>query len=354
MKSPTKLRAGIIGLALTFYLLLQLLAQFPEFVEQYYSNGLYPFLTLWMSNFSGQFYFSVTEFTLWGIILFGIPFVIHRIRKKRMHITRLLLNLMTMIAVIYVWFYLFWGINYFRQPLKAKLNLENVQLPMDAFDSTFVDIIKQCNNLNLTYSIDDVNEINAEIDSSYDAILEKLQLKNIPGFKGLKSFVVNWLLNKTTTSGWFSPLFHEVHYNTDLLIFELPFGIAHEKAHQMGYTSEAEANFLAYLVCTNSGDRLCQYSGYFNVLRHFFATIKDDSSKKEYFKASLNSGVKFNLNEVRERWESHQGWISRLSRRGYDLYLKSNNVKEGVANYSLVVDYIVRFNEQKELKFGWK
>ncbi len=343
MKSPTKLRAGIIGLALSFYVLLQLLSQFPNFVEKYYSHGVYPILTLIMSSFSHQLSFSITESFLLIVVLLGVPFIVNRIRKKRMEISRILLNLTTTFAVLYVWFYLFWGINYLRLPLREKLDLKKVQVPIDAFDSTFVQIIRHANKLNLTYSIKQTTLIDSTIESSYEEVLDDLGLPRVPGHRGLKTVTANWLLNKTTTSGWFSPLFHEVHFNSDLLIYELPFVIAHEKAHQMGYTSEADANFLAYLVCTNAEEPLCQYSGYFQILGYFLNNAKRNKPDSDYYKNQLTEGVKLDLRAVRERWNSHMGFISELSNKGYDLYLKANNIKEGIENYSRVVSLIVRY-----------
>ncbi|MFQ5637519.1 MAG: DUF3810 domain-containing protein [bacterium] len=352
MKSPTKLRAGIIGLALTFYLVLQILAQFPEFVERYYSNGLYPVLTWIMTNITARFHFSLSEFMLWFVILIGIPFIIHRIRKKSLTAGRVVLNLITTVAVVYVWFYLFWGLNYYRQPLKSKLRLDEVSLSIGAFDSTLTQIIKKCNNLSFSYSILEIEQIIAEIDSSYDSAFDTLRLKKIPSQQRLKSFAFNWMLNKTMTSGWFSPWFHEVHTNSDLLIFELPFVIAHEKAHQKGFTSETEANFIAFLVCTNSDDPLCQYSGYFHTLNLFILRLGADQERMAFFDDKLNQGVRFNREEIRQRWLRHAGLISKLSRKGYDLYLKSNNVKEGIDSYAMMVDYVVRFNEQQKWLMG--
>lgn len=352
MQSPTKLRAGIIGVALTFFLVLQLLPKYPNFVENYYSNGLYPLLDLIVSNFSNQFPFSLSELSFWFVLLFGIPFIISRIRTKKMNISRILLNLATTISVVFVWFYLFWGINYFRIPLQSKLQLENVQLPIDAFDSTFVKIVSQANTLNVSYSIEEVTGIDAVVQSSYEKVLANLGIKTTLNQRKLKTFAVNWLLNETTTSGWFSPFFHEVHYNRDLLVFELPFVIAHEQAHKLGFTSEAEANFLAYLVCTNSTDPLVQYSGYFNLLGHFLHYLKGDKEKREFFTNLINQRVKLDLAAVRQRWKSHQGFVSNISDKSYDLYLKANHVSEGVQNYSRVVDLIVRYYKQRNLISG--
>lgn len=347
MQSPVKIRAGIVGVALAFFLIIQLLSQYPTFVETYYSNGLYPLLTLFISGLSNQTPVSLSEVSLWLALLVVIPWFIRRILTKKMSVGRALLNLTSAASLLFITFYLFWGLNYLRLPLQTKLNLDHVALKIDAFDSTFVDIIRQANELNYSYSVKDVVEINELIEASYEEVLDRLQLPKVPGSKRLKTFAVNWILNKTTTSGWFSPFFHEVHYNSDLLIIELPFVIAHEKAHQMGYTSETEANFLAYLVCQNSPDPLIQYSGYFSAVSYFLLALRKDLDRRQFFYSRIQEGVQLDLTAVRERWKSQRGFISHISDKTYDLYLRANQVKDGTQSYVRVVDLIVKYYEQQ-------
>jgi len=348
MNPQVKSRAGLIGLALTFFLLLQILSKYPDFVEKYYSNGIYPHLTRTISGLSGNFPFSLTEMALWSLLILGIA-TLRRFWRRRVPITTILLNLIIIGCFFYIWFYVSWGINYFRQPLKSTLKMNHVQLPMDAFDSTFVRVIAQCNELNLAYPIRATHEINASIERSYEKVLEGLGVPLVPGYKGVKTFVGNWVLNKTTTTGFFSPFFHEVHYNKDLLIFEQPFVIAHEKAHQMGYTSEAEANFLAFLVCTNSDDPLLRYSGYFSLVNYFLYNLNQDRERWDTYFAQLNEGVKLDRQAVQERWRSHAGWVSKTADKGYDLYLKANRVPDGIQSYSRVVDLVIRYFVQRDL-----
>ncbi len=343
MHAHTKFRAGLIGTALAFFLIVQWLTAYPDLVETYYSNGLYPILTLLMSGVSGQFSFSLTEFAVWFSVLILAPALFNSLWHRRTTFSRTLLNLTTLAAIMVVWFYLFWGLNYLRLPLSTKLGLDAVQLEMDAFDSTFVDIIRQADKLNLSYPVIDIPTINDHVEASYSSVLDSLHLKKIPGSRSVKTLVDNWVLNKTTTSGWFSPFFHEVHYNKDLMIIEQPFVIAHEKAHQMGYTNEAEANFLAFLVCTNSEDPLLRYSGYFSVLGYFLSASGGSPERHRFFSDLITDGVKLDLSAVRGRWLSHVGVISKVSRKGYDLYLKANQVKEGRASYSRVVQLIVKY-----------
>jgi len=118
MKSHTKLRAGIIGIGLTFFILLRLLSAYPDIVETYYSNGIYPVLKAFVSFPTGQFQFSISEFLIFFLVLICAPLYIRRIFKKKIRLYRILLNFTTFTALIYIWFSLFWGINYFRLPLE--------------------------------------------------------------------------------------------------------------------------------------------------------------------------------------------------------------------------------------------
>ncbi len=346
MQSSTKFRAGIIGLVLIFLTLLQLITTYPTFVEKYYSNGVYPFIALFLSNFSGAFDFSLSETAVFFVVLILLPVGFHRVFTRKISISRALLNMATVVSIVIVAFYLLWGLNYFRVPLTAKMQLDRVPLSIDAFDSTFVDIIEEANQLNLSYAVKEVQEINSEIDSSYRQVFEQLGIAWVHGSNVTKTLMANWFLNKTSTSGWFSPFFHEVHYNSELLIIELPFVLAHEKAHRMGYTSEAEANFLAYLVCVNSTDPLIRYSGYFSTLGYFLQSSRKMREKREHFTGLISEGVKLDLVAVRERWKSHLGFFSNLSSKGYDLYLRANQVQEGRLSYSRVVDMIVKYRSK--------
>ena len=64
------------------------------------------------------------------------------------------------------------------------------------------------------------------------------------------------------------PFFCEFTLNGDLLPSQYPATYTHEIAPLLGITSEAEANFYAYQVCTRSQVESIRFSGYFSVLSH--------------------------------------------------------------------------------------
>ena len=59
---------------------------------------------------------------------------------------------------------------------------------------------------------------------------------------------------------FYHPLTGEAIIRNDLPILTLPFTISHEIAHQLGYASETEANFIAFVLASESSDPLFKYS----------------------------------------------------------------------------------------------
>jgi hypothetical protein len=146
---------------------------------------------------------------------------------------------------------------------------------------------------------------------------------------------------KLGLSGYFGPFFNEIHINYYLLPVDYPFVLAHEKAHQFGITSEAEANFVAFVICIKSGDQRLKYSGYQSLLLYF---LKDASQLKEY-KEYFNKIDKLVIGDIRFRQKYYQGLESRIlsdiQTAVNNSYLKVNNIEKGVKNYNQVVSLVI-------------
>jgi Zn-dependent peptidase ImmA (M78 family) len=54
-------------------------------------------------------------------------------------------------------------------------------------------------------------------------------------------------MNKTGILGYYNPFTAESQYNPNIPATQLPFTLAHEMSHQLGYAREQEASFIAYL-----------------------------------------------------------------------------------------------------------
>lgn len=78
------------------------------------------------------------------------------------------------------------------------------------------------------------------------------------------------------------PFFCEFTLNGDLLPVNYPATYAHELAHLLGITSEAEANFYAYQICTRSEAMGIRFSGYFSILGHVLGNAQRLLPEEEY------------------------------------------------------------------------
>ena len=66
--------------------------------------------------------------------------------------------------------------------------------------------------------------------------------------------------------GYMGPFFTEFNLNGQLLPVQYPATYAHEMAHVLSISNEAEANLYSYLICTGSSVPEIRFSGYFSLL----------------------------------------------------------------------------------------
>lgn len=78
----------------------------------------------------------------------------------------------------------------------------------------------------------------------------------------MKAALCSDFLDWMDIGGYIYPYTTEVTYNVYVTDLYYPFLLAHESAHHKGFCLENEANFIAFLACTNSTDPLIRYSGY--------------------------------------------------------------------------------------------
>ena len=79
----------------------------------------------------------------------------------------------------------------------------------------------------------------------------------------LKKSLLSLPLSYMGYSGYLNPFTLESQVNAKMPIQSLITTSLHETAHQMGYASEKEANFIAYLSAIKSKDPYIQYAGTF-------------------------------------------------------------------------------------------
>ncbi|MBN1820828.1 MAG: DUF3810 family protein, partial [Prolixibacteraceae bacterium] len=163
------------------------------------------------------------------------------------------------------------------------------------------------------------------------------------GKRRAKKITFSRFFASASISGYYGPFFNEVHVNKFLLPAEYPVILAHEKAHQFGITSEAEANFYAWLICSQSNSEELKYSAELYILRYFFSQGRNLENYRD-FVGLLDLWVKDDLIKIENHWmELRNEKVDKAAGKINNAYLKSNNVEKGIQDYTGVVKFIIDF-----------
>lgn len=326
-------------------LLAALLGRYPELVESIYTQGFYALLTRVFTACTNLFSFSISELALYAFIASVLAILILAARRRAWK--KNFYRLLQLAALGVTWFYVSWGFNYARLPIAEQLHLPQTPADSLALRAEVLWSLQSTNALWRPAPAWQMPALDQELETCYRRVFEKLPIKLMPGSRRPKFLLVPALFYYTQTSGMFGPFFHEVHLNSDLLPLELPFVLAHEKAHQMGFARESEANFLAVLVCLASADSAINYSGHFALVGRFAALAAQFRDGDSLLK-SLRPEVKGDFKAVLARYQKYAGPISEFSYATYDAYLKANQIKTGVANYGEVVELVMRWRRKEK------
>ncbi len=352
-----KKRAAII-LALFLpvqIILIKILGNYPLFVENWYSNLVYPITSALLRRSLGFLPFSLGDFLYALLVIMLIRWIVLRIKQKFRDPKRWILNSLAVLSLIYFCFNLFWGFNYYRLPLHAALEIDNDYTTDELVELTR-DLIATSNELHLTITGND--SVKVEIPHSKTQIL-KLSIegyKNIENdfpelnydVPSLKRSIFSIPLTYMGFNGYLNPLTNEGQVNTRIVPYKIPTTASHEIGHQLGFAKENEANFLACLTTMNHPDRYFNYSGYTFALSYCLSELyRRDPELAEKFAEDLNYGIKENYREVREFWESHKNPFEPIFMFTYNSFLVANNQPEGMRSYSYVVALLVNYHKSR-------
>lgn len=329
--------------ALVTFGLTKLAYRFPAVTEKWYSQKIYPLVAKIISPVSSSIPVSLDDlFYILLIIAFLTLIILLIFKRIKLKLAgKIILNVL---AATYILFYVLWGFNYFRQDLYQRLNLAKHEPDNKAFVKQLKKIVDDTNKSWCSFEKWDKKEVSFSIEKSYERLATALKINYPAGKRRAKSITVSRFFAQAGISGYYGPFFNEVHVNSYILPVEYPFVLAHEKAHQFGITSEAEANFYAWLVCTQSKSKQLQYSANLHVLQYFLYRGYLLDEYDEILK-KLDKRVKKDLQLIRENWMSLRNEkIDEAASKVNDFYLKTNKIKDGVIEYSGVVKFVMDYS----------
>lgn len=342
------IRYIVLGILLGLVLMVQSIPAWGEV----YARSVYPVIGALLSSLSHGIPFSVGDLFISLSITAIICFPFYG-RYRKFSWKKVLRLEVEFLAWIYVWFYLSWGLNYSQHDFYARTQTPYVSYTPQSFKEFVKEYIVELNQAYVPVNNIDKKEIAHEITSQYRLIADSLGVnKPFKSSPRVKSMMFSWLSSAVGITGYMGPFFCEFNLNKNLLPVEYAATYAHEQAHLWGITSEAEANFYAYQVCTRSANKAIKYSGYFSVLNHVLYNAKRLLPEEDFkeLAESVKPEIQAQSEGVYKHWMAmYNPAVGKMQDWIYDLYLKGNKIKSGRKNYSEVVGLLVSWREKTQI-----
>lgn len=329
-----------IGIAL-FFVGLAIVKSHPLWIEIYYTNGLYPYISA-----MNQWLWSWVPFSV-GDMGYGIGIVLLIRNLLRFSFRRHFWKALTAIGLVVVLFYTSWGFLYFKTPLRVKRQLPETLSVVQLTQAT-VHYAQQTTLLhqNLSTSASQKVALNMDTKKLLDwatVTMEETPLrpKNIHG--KAKATLYPTLLSYMGFAGYANPFTHEAQVNTLQPKLQIITTGCHEIAHQWGYAAEEEANYISIkATTTQSSNLVVAYAGNLLAFKYLVNALhRTNANQAKEIIATLPKGVLENINEARTFWQRYQNPFEQVFEKSYDQYLKANHQQAGIQSYSLVVGLLV-------------
>ena len=333
------------------------LSFFPAFIETYYSTQFYLFIANCQRVLFGFVALSIGDILygcLVGYFVFWFVTFIKCLLKKQITWQKLAFASLQSIKFLlwaYIFFNVLWGLNYSRLGIANQLQLPNAEYSTEELHDLSCDILEKLNGSRLAlgdsnYQYPDNTIIYYQAFDAYQNTKNTFQFLNYQHYS-VKPSLLSTLVSYAGYSGYYNPFSGEAQLNTDLPKFITPFVACHEMAHQLGYASESEANFVGYLTATHSDNPLFIYSAYFDI----FMSANGELFPKDFYSAylnlkQLNSIVRKDRRTYKDYITGKQNNMQPVVSKLYDQYLKANQQKSGIKSYNEVIGWLIAYKKK--------
>ena len=346
--------------------LIQTAELFPFWVEKKYSTGWYQHISFALRNITGWFPFSLGDI---GYVLFGtwlsvkmIRFIIQIIRRQFSWklLGHTISKTLNGLLWIYIWFSILWGMNYSRQGIAYQLQLHQEEYCKEDVKVLTNQLIVKINELrqqikDTTLPQPGLNTVFAEANRCYETAEKEYPFLSHPT-ASIKSCLYSPLGSYFGFTGYYNPFSGEAQVRSDIPRILIPYIACHEMAHQIGYASESEANFVGYITASASADIYFRYSVYLDLFSYaqseeikLYFLDHDISGLKNVIKENrtqLDSLVRKDRKEIREFFSKRENKVSPVVSNMYDQYLKMNKQFAGINSYNEVIGWLIAYQKK--------
>lgn len=341
---PLKRPSGSWIFLLIGLIVVRLSLGWPELIEKYYSQGVYPYYSKALRWLVGWLPVSVGDI---GYCIF-ILLIFNQIRRwiywfwkmEPTHFLRSSLSLyMKLMLSIYLVFNISWGLNYHRNHIGSQFGLQ----PEFISDTSLILLTEKLrdktNHFRLQYKF--IPNYTEKAMLGYSRLSKSYPFLQ-PTPVSIKPSLFGEIGNYLGYSGYFNPFTGEGQLNTTIPDFMLPFVASHEIGHQMGFAKEYEASFLGHLAAKYSGNASLQYSSYLHMFLAAHQELKRvDSTAAISIWKGLEPGVLEDIQLYRHFISSYNTPIGNWVDSFYHQYLKLNEQPSGLRSYNLVTVWLM-------------
>lgn len=330
---------------------LQILARNRVGFADWYTTTIYAIAEKWIGRVWGLFPFSAVEFLLYGVLVWmgisaGIG-IVRIVKKKRLPSDVFLGgcgNLILLVGSLFFLYTVLCGMNYHSTPFSEKNEMKPQRYSVEELASYCEWITEEVNQLSRQADREVLKHQKQLGDKAVQA-MEQLG-KTYAGLAGYyprpKPVAISEILSYQQLTGVYSPFTVEANYNVDMTAYNVPFTMCHELSHLRGFMREDEANYIAYLACSQSDSVEFQYSGALmawiystNLLWEYAPDVY------QHLQNSLDTDVRKDLQENTEFWDRYEGAVAEVADKMNDTYLKANKQTDGVESYDRMVDLLM-------------
>ena len=327
-----------------------------------YARNIYPQIKDAISSVTSLIPISLAEVILYALAV-GIPlriltrFVMLILKKTDpVRFVRMLVRIVVFAGAVWTLFYVTWGFNYFREPLRTRIGVTVEARPKEELYDLTVELAvsasevraELCEDENgvFRYRTGGYREQFSRLPAAY-AALSELE----PCFSGKVTVAkpVAWSegLSWSGIAGIYIGLTAEPNVNVDQIPLLTAFSAAHEMAHELGIASENEAEFTGMLACICSSDPEIRYSGLADALILCGnALYRADPDLYAEARAYYSEAVIRDFRAHNAYWDAFEGPAEETATQMNDSYLKHNAQESGVRSYGESVDLLLAYREK--------
>ena len=342
------LTAAILG-ALT-WVLLQMGQRYTTLVDMIYpyvTRSVQSFLTAWTGGFDFLVWQTAVLFLL--IVLVATLVLTFIFKLKLIRWLGWAVAAVMAVVLLHTGIY---GLNQYAGPIEEDLRLDMVDYTQQELEAATIfyrdkanELAPQLRDENGAYVCSDFETLAALTGDGFRTLARERSFSIYGGdYTPVKKLGWAPIYTAQGKTGVTVALTGESAVNPDIPGYALPFAMAHEMAHRLCIAREDDADFSAFLACTENENLEYRYSGYFMAYRICSTALESvDAAAAEAIGEGVCPELSEDLNELGDFFlQNRDEDLTRLVTTVTDTYAEATD--SGEVRYGNACDYLVNWH----------